>query len=98
MLHGNLLNPREHRIFDFQKNVSGRKKKERKKNKEGFRVASGDKLTEATKKFAQAKKKNWFLCQLTDFITYQNRLHFDKKIRTHLQIAFSVYIWPPYHV
>ena len=49
------------------------------------------------KKFCPGKK-NWFLCQLTDFITYQNRLHFDKKIRTHLQIAFSVYIWPPYHV
>ena len=49
--HGNLLNPREHRIFDFQKNVSGKKEEEeqRKKNKEGFRVASGDKLTEATK-------------------------------------------------
>ena len=42
--HGNLLNPRERRIFDFQKNVS------RKKNKEGYRVASGDKLIEATNK------------------------------------------------
>ena len=41
--HGNLLNPREYRIFDFQKMSPSKKKKE------GFRVASGDKLTEATK-------------------------------------------------
>ena len=45
-IHGNLLNPREHRIFDFQKNLSQKKKKERRRKKE----LESSQETETTKK------------------------------------------------